>query len=132
MPSTSTKRTREQRIADLKRRRDEAKNGSSTSLTPSAEVDKLEKAKQMGKFRPIGAPPPTPVKEDKSEKRKKKKRKVGIEAPEVVATGDRSQKTAFLTTSASVSASEPLPPQVSFNNAYGAGPATDGTCVPLP
>ena len=48
MPSTSTKRTREQRIADLKRRRDEAKNGSSTSLAPSAEVDKLEKQSRWG------------------------------------------------------------------------------------
>ena len=77
----------------------------------------------MGEFRPIGAPPPTPVGEDKSEKCKKKKRKVGIEAP------NRHQKTAFSTTSASVSTSEPLLPQVSFNNAYRAGPATDETCV---
>lgn len=80
------RRTREERIADLKRKRDEARNSVSASSealpTPSIEdIEKLERAKKMGKFRPIGAPPPEVKKDEPTEKRKKKKRKVTVEAP---------------------------------------------------
>ena len=113
-PATKPKRTREERIADLKRRRDEAKNGPSVSSTPPADVEKLEKAKKMGKFRPIGAPLPASTKEDGPEKRKKKKRKLDTKAQESMVPGGH-KGAALSTVDSSDSTSGPPPLLVSFN-----------------
>ncbi|KAG8993921.1 hypothetical protein FRB95_014166 [Tulasnella sp. JGI-2019a] len=71
------KRSRNDIISDLKGKRpisSTLNDGVDETVPPIPEVAALEKAKKMGKFKPIGAPATeTKVKE---EKRKKKKRKV--------------------------------------------------------
>lgn len=74
------KRTREDLLKELKSKRDMPADSETTPEEPEvpAAEKSLEKAKQMGKFKPIGAPSDSKVKA-KEEKKKKKKRKVAAE-----------------------------------------------------
>jgi hypothetical protein len=68
-------------LAELKRTRVSVSTPSARA--PTKPVDDLEKAKQMGKFRPIGAPPllSDKNKADNSKPRKKKKKILLVESP---------------------------------------------------
>lgn len=74
-PSTETqtqgkKRTRAELLAELKQSREVHEGQGAKSSTKEAEIEALERAKQAGKFKPMGSSSFAPV-----EKKKKKKKK---------------------------------------------------------
>lgn len=77
--SSKPKRSREERLAAMKRKRAEVEG--TTSAPVPEDADSLERAKKMGKFRPIGASPPVASKATDSSVKRKKKRKVAITTP---------------------------------------------------
>lgn len=93
----------------MKRKRAEVE----AAATP-ASVDKLEEAKKMGKFRPIGAPlPSASTKGEEAPKRKKKKRKVVAEVPKPASP--RSEIPSPAMAEATTKQTSPLPPQASYS-----------------
>ncbi|KAG8969557.1 hypothetical protein FRC03_001996 [Tulasnella sp. 419] len=127
------KRTREDIVRELKEKRGEKSIASaqSTPADPSVVEDSLIRAKQMGKFRPIGAPADETKGKSKEggEKRKKKKRKLAAETPSTNVAAEQSLNTSEKRTATSF---EEAQVTKSAEIVASIGPGNDSTPAQVP